>query len=185
MILVINNETKHLKVLFYLLKRHKIPYKLRNFRSIELKDTKEFDAIILTGGHWDPLESRLSREIGIIKKSGKPILGICLGFQLVCRAYYSTLKRIRKEHGIKEIRIIKKDRIFRKCPALLNVSEHHEWSVKKAGKELEVLAVSADGIEAVRHRKKQIYGVQFHPEIIKNNQGHRVVENFLKTIKQN
>lgn len=182
MILVINNETKHLKVLLSFLRRHKISYRLRNFRRVELKDIKESDAIILTGGHRDPLEVRFSEEMEIIEKSKKPTLGICLGFQLICHAYSSLIKRIRRERGIREIRIIKKDGIFRNCPEFMKVSEHHEFFVGKVGKELEILALSKNGIEAVRHKTKPIYGVQFHPEIRRNNQGYRIIENFLRMI---
>jgi anthranilate/para-aminobenzoate synthase component II len=45
-----------------------------------------------------------------------------------------------------------------------------------------VLATSKDGIEAIKHRTKPIYGVQFHPSLLSDNEGYKTLENFLKLI---
>ena len=182
MILVINNQTKHLKLLLAFIKRHKIPYKLRNFRRITLKAMKQFDAIILTGGPEAPLESKYSKGMSIIKKSKKPVFGICLGFQLICKSYSSVIKKMRRVDGIRSIKIRKRNSLFNNCPRIMKVSKHNEFFVEKVGKELEILAVSKNNIEAVKHKKKLIYGVQFHPEIKWRNDGYKCLENFLKMI---
>jgi len=185
MILVINYGTKHLKALLSFLRRHKISYKLRNFRRIELKDIKKSDALILTGGLGSPVKSKYSEGMNMVNKSKKPILGICLGFQIICNAYSSVIRKTRREDGIRRIKIKNQDNLFNNCPKIMRVSEHHEFFVEKVGKELEVLAVSKNGIEAVKHRTKPIYGVQFHPEVRKDNQGYKALENFLELIKKN
>ncbi len=197
MILIIDNHKKseraRLKKEYYpFLKKKGLSYKIKNLRSINLEDTKDFDAILLTSGSvgcsvdcdassFDINHPIFSKEINIIKKSKKPIFGICLGFQVICNVFEGKIKELpQKKKGIEKIEIRKKDDIFMNCPKSINVSERNKWVVTEVGKNLKVLATSKDGIEAVKHKTKPIYGVQFHPFITKNNQGHKSFENFLK-----
>ena len=190
MILVIDNyEKSYMGQLRSLLKKNGVRYKIKDFRKVSMRDTKDVDAIILSGGAGisnNPYFPEFSKEADLIKKFRKPILGICLGFEIICHAYESESTETKifshLERGIFRIKIRKKDDIFKGCPKIMKVFDCHRWSFIRASKKLEVLATSRDGIEAVKHRTKPIYGVQFHPEVTWNNQGYMAFENFLKMV---
>lgn len=117
-------------------------------------------------------------------KSKKPIFGICFGFELIASAFGAKLKLLRKrDKGIADIQVVKKDKIFDNIMTF-QVYESHRWVVKELSDKLQVLAVSRDGIEIVRHKSRRIYGVQFHPEMfVQQTCGQMIFNNFLKLIK--
>ncbi|GAG23693.1 unnamed protein product, partial [marine sediment metagenome] len=146
-----------------------------------LNDTEKYDAIILSGSYdFLPTEEDFSKEIKLIKEYSKPILGICFGFQLICYAYGSKLEKLyAEEKGILHIDITIPDKIFDGLNSL-KVFENHRWYIKEI-KTLIPLAKSKDGIEAIKHPEKKIYGFQFHPEsFIKKTDGKRLIRNFLE-----
>jgi GMP synthase-like glutamine amidotransferase len=196
MLLIIDNHKKNekaylLKHLPYFLRQKRVIFKIKHLRKVSLKDTKDVNGIILTGGSvgcrvgcdaatFDINHPVFQREINIIKKSKKPIFGICLGHQLICHAYGGKIKEMPVKKGwVGEIRIRKKNDIFGKYLRTTKVFHWNKWTVVSVGKDLEVLATSKDGIEAVKHKIKPIYGVQFHPIIMKG----KTLENFLKLIQ--
>ncbi|MCK4429102.1 MAG: gamma-glutamyl-gamma-aminobutyrate hydrolase family protein [Candidatus Aenigmarchaeota archaeon] len=179
-ILLINNHTKHLDELEEILK----PNKVITVPLDEIpEDYSGFDAIILSGGNRYPVkrnDEKFADEIKLIKNSSVPLLGICLGFELICYTYGEQLEKLENmEEGIKNIEILKKDKLFKGIEKL-KAFEKHKWGVKEVNN-LIPLAKSAAGMEAVKHPTKQIYGVQFHPEAISNaSNGIKVLENFLE-----
>lgn len=178
-LLVVNNHSKHIKELLQKLKG----VKAIDFENLENKNYNEYDAIILSGGSSLSVvnhEKEYSKELHLIKNCQKPILGICLGFELINFAFGEKLKMLeQKERRIVSIRLVSEDEIFESLPKEFNVYEAHRWVISK-NKKLNSLAKSKDGIEAVKHPKKQIYGIQFHPEVfIKKGHAERIFRNFL------
>lgn len=179
-LLVINNHSKHIKELLHKLKE----VKSVDFKNLEDKNyDNEYDAIILSGGSSLSVvnhEKEYSKELHLIKNCQKPILGICLGFELINFAFGEKLKMLKqKEKGIVSIRLVSEDVIFKSFPKEFNVYDAHRWIVPK-NKKLNSLAKSKDGIEAVKHPRKNIYGVQFHPEVfIKEGYAEQIFRNFL------
>jgi GMP synthase (glutamine-hydrolysing) len=186
MILIINNKSRFIRQLCSFIKQRGFAYKVISFGKVMSENAKKFDAVILSGGVGSPADANspdFSKEIKLIKKLGKPIFGICLGFEVICHAYGTRVLRMGYlEKGIIKIRIKKKGDVFKGCSREIKVFEDHQWDVKSVSRYMKILASSKDGIEAVRHKTKPIYGVQFHPEIRKNNEGHKVLENFLNLI---
>ncbi len=137
------------------------------------------DLVVLSGGHsFSVVEhpEKWKNEVDFIRSCKKPIIGICLGFELIAHAYGSTLKRMKnKEKGTIQITMgTKKFHVF----------ENHRWVVEKTGTKLRSLARSKDGIEAIRHRKKPIYGFQFHPEMfVRKTDGKRLFSQVIRTIQ--
>ena len=83
------------------------------------------------------------------------------------------------ENGILKIEKIKSDKLLTRIGSSFQAFECHRWHVKKT-KSLIPLAKSKDGIEVVKHPKKLIYGVQFHPEMsVDKTAGRKIIENFL------
>jgi GMP synthase (glutamine-hydrolysing) len=186
MILIINNKSRFIRQLCSFIKKSGSAYKVISFGKIRPDYAKNFDAVILSGGVGSPADANspdFSKEIKLIKKLDKPVFGICLGFEVICHAYGTRVLRMGYlEKGIVKTRIKKKGDVFKGCRREIKVFEDHQWDVKSVSRSMEILATSKDGIEAVRHKTKPIYGVQFHPEIRKNNQGHKALENFLNLI---
>jgi GMP synthase (glutamine-hydrolysing) len=144
------------------------------------------EALILSGGAariaWE--SPKLGSCIDYLKEFSGPILGICVGLQLMAvhcggRAGPSEVP----EYGLARIRVVEEDDLFRGLPKELSVWESHNDEVKEA-KDFEVLAVSDNcAIQAMRHVKKPFYGVQFHPEVNNTEHGEEILRNFVAVAK--
>src|SRR3989344_1042186 len=135
-----------------------------NLGSVELSN---YNLVVLSGSSGFPVqgnETKLAKELELIRLSPVPVVGICYGFELIVAAYGGTLKMLPdKENGIREEQIIDRDEVFEGVSAL-KVYEGHRWVAESVSEPLMVLARSEHGIEAVKHATRPIYGFQFHPE---------------------
>ncbi len=177
-VLIVNNHSKFLpQLLAYIPNTLVVP-----FRHLDRVSSVDYDAIILSGGSSLSVknhEKEYAQELKLIKTTKKPLLGICLGFELINAAYSEPLQRMRKkERGLLDIRISTKDSLLRSLPSPLRVYESHRWVVPKTSF-LHSLASSVDGVEIVKHPTKLLYGVQFHPEIfVKKEHIETIFRNF-------
>lgn len=183
-ILVVDNTTSYLPQLKNLLSKEN--FSVVPYSDLENTSIEEFDAIILSGGHQFSVEgnqNRFEKEISLIQNTQKPILGICFGFELISYAFGAKLELLQnKETGIINIEVIESDKIFSNIPNF-QVYESHRWVVKETPDDLIALARSKDGIEAVKHKSRPIYGVQFHPEMfVEKTCGDEIFFNFLNII---
>ncbi|MGL5829562.1 MAG: anthranilate synthase component II, partial [Angustibacter sp.] len=109
-----------------------------------------------------------------------PILGVCLGHQMLAHYRGATVAAIPPAHG--EISRIRHngDPIFANIPAEFNVVRYHSLAVTQPG-EFQIIARSAgDGhIMAIAHPVRPWIGVQFHPESICSEFGEQLLRNFL------
>jgi GMP synthase-like glutamine amidotransferase len=126
------------------------------------------DLLVLSGGHQYaviPHPAEFTRELALIRNFNGPIIGICLGFELLAFADGGELVRLEREvQGIRQVQIVGHDSVFGPQKRF-RVYEAHRWAVKST-RQLEVLATSPSGIEVVRHPSRPVYGFQFHPEQI-------------------
>lgn len=183
-ILIIDNGTSYLNRLKDLVDDRN---EVITYSEINQDNVKNFDAVVLSGGHAFPVvgnEDRLKKEIELVRNFQKPVFGICFGFELIVFAFGGELELMeKKECGILDIQVIEPDEIFSNIPSF-SVFENHRWVVREPGEELIVLAKSKDGIEAVKHKTRSIYGVQFHPEMfVDKTCGDEIFHNFLNSIK--
>ncbi len=112
-----------------------------------------------------------------------PILGVCLGHQMIGHFFGGKIKAVEPHHGKKSrIFILKKSDIFKNFPDVIEGMRYHSLAVERKNfpDKLEITAETEDGvIMALAHRKEKIFGVQFHPESIGTKLGRQIVENFL------
>lgn len=161
------------------------PDVIRNDR-ISLGEIGRYDKIILSPGPGIPSESGLLPDLLQRYADTKPILGICLGEQAIGERFGAKLLNLPKVyHGIQTpVKVIADDYIFEGLPEVIHVGRYHSWVVDTAGfpdGELEVTAVDDEGrIMALRHRRYDIRGVQFHPESILTPNGLKMLDNWLK-----
>lgn len=107
-------------------------------------------------------EEHYRTEIEFVKKCTKPLLGICLWHEIVCKAFGSTLTELpKKQEWIYTISFDKND-IF--SSKRIEVYEWHKFWVKALGKQLIWIAKSNHWYEIVHHKNKPIFWFQFHPE---------------------
>lgn len=141
-------------------------------------------AIVISPGPCTPHEAGQSLAI-VSRYSGlKPILGICLGHQVIGEVFGGEVKRARRPlHG--EASDISHDGqgVFEGLPQNFSAGRYHSLIVDLAGRDtpLAITARSEDGeIMGLRHRHHPTYGVQFHPESILTEHGYDMLRNFLK-----
>lgn len=155
----------------------------RNDR-IALEKVDEFDKIILSPGPGIPQEAGLLLPIIRRYAPSKCILGVCLGHQAIGEAFGARLENLKEVyHGVQTpVQIIADDALFAGLGNTIEVGRYHSWIVSKEGFPdcLEVTAVSNEGqIMALRHKKYNVHGIQFHPESVLTPQGKTILQNFL------
>ncbi|MCR5801577.1 MAG: aminodeoxychorismate/anthranilate synthase component II [Lachnospiraceae bacterium] len=147
------------------------------------------DCIIISPGPGRPSDAGIIIE-AVQKLGGKiPIFGVCLGHQAICEAFGATITYAKQlMHGKQSVCDIDTDTLlFKGLPKKVKVARYHSLAADPdtMPEELIVTAGTEDGeIMAVKHRDKEIYGVQFHPESIMTPEGKTMIENFIKEAKR-
>ena len=152
---------------------------------ISLEDIVKFDKIILSPGPGIPSEAGILIELIKTFASSKSILGVCLGQLAIAEAFGGTLFNLSEVfHGVSSpVEIISDDLLFKNIPYKLNVGRYHSWCVNKMNfpETLQITAQDEHGnIMALKHKKFDVRGVQFHPESILTEHGLQMIENWIK-----
>ena len=140
--------------------------------------------IVVSPGPCTPNEAGISVPL-IQRLAGRiPILGVCLGHQAIGQAFGGRIVRAQRVMHGKISPVMHAGRgVFAGLPAPFTVTRYHSLAIERAGlpEALEVTATAEDGeIMGVRHRQYAVEGVQFHPEAILTEHGHRMLRNFLE-----
>ncbi|MGC9517755.1 MAG: GMP synthase subunit A [Methanomicrobiales archaeon] len=184
-ILVVNNHGQYNHRIYRSLHYLKIPSELIS-NSLSTKHIIEKDplGIILGGG---PSLERSGNCEKYVKELDYPILGICLGHQIIAQSYGGEVKPAGIESYAKiEINIEDENDIFQGLGESMNVWASHKDEVSKLPPGFKKLASSSIcEIEAMSHESKPIYGIQFHPEVHHTENGAKIFENFYKVCKKN
>jgi len=170
-ILIINNNTKHLDHLRSALAEHDI--EVRNYHPGTDFSCNDKDLVVLSGGGGEGLEIHDEHKPGhlwyedqmrFIQSCQKPIVGICMGFEVISRAFGAKVEKLSK--GLEEFIEIKTTPAGKRvlAKAQLKQFEAHNWCVRKSPVEFDVLAESKTGIEIIKHKTRPILATQFHPE---------------------
>ncbi len=153
--------------------------------SITIEDIKNLDpaGIILSPGPKHPADSNICLDI-LKSIPDIPVLGICLGHQAVGYSCSGMINRLSAPvHGkVSNVNIIKKEKLFRNIPEKFSAMRYHSLYISENNfpEELEILAKTDDGIiMAIKHKTKEIYGVQFHPESYFTDYGKEILKNFI------
>lgn len=151
---------------------------------VSAKDLKEKNttAIILSGGPSSVFDKGAPTINQEILKLGVPSLGVCYGHQLLAHLLGGVVKVAKiREYGEENISIKKSGKIFDGLEKKQKVWFSHGTEVTKLPAGFEVLATSKQGANAAfASLSKNIFGVQFHPEVTHTVNGSKILENFLK-----
>ncbi len=158
-------------------------------RPIDPEELDRAKGVVLSGGPL-LLDRKLYLEeivldLGVLAEARVPILGICLGHQLVAETHGSGIVRcpelINREVSI---RVLREDPLFSGLPKSFTAWEAHFESIGDLPARFDHLATSDScRYEAIRHRQRPLYGVQFHPEV-SGAPGKQILKNFLSLCEQ-
>lgn len=143
-------------------------------------------ALVISPGPGTP--SRAGRCIDLIRLNDAiPLLGVCLGHQAIAEAFGArVLRGDVPVHGkVSEVRHAG-ERLFAGCPAPMHTARYHSLVVAREtlSDDLAVDAETDDGtIMAISHRRRPVYGIQFHPESYGTSGGDRLILNFLGALR--
>ena len=145
---------------------------------------RKYNKIVISPGPGNPDQS--GNCLKIVKSLYKkiPILGVCLGHQIIGQVFGSKIIQAKKlMHGKTSKIISKKLGILKNLPRSFEATRYHSLIIDKKtlSKHLEITAESKDGlVMGVQHKKYNVHGVQFHPESIKTKLGIKILKNFIK-----
>jgi GMP synthase (glutamine-hydrolysing) A subunit len=178
------------KLLDYL-KKNNIPFK--NVTSSQqmkkiLKSKEKVDGIILGGSNLKYSNKlcacSINNNIISLLEFDVPILGICFGFQTLSMAYGGNVKAMKKMETRRKPVQLKKSKLFKGLDKVERFKFMHGDFVESVPFSFKVIAKTKNGmIQAIEHREKNIFGVQFHPEI-SGRAGEKLLDNFLKLCGQ-
>ncbi|MFI2380431.1 aminodeoxychorismate/anthranilate synthase component II [Streptomyces sp. NPDC018964] len=157
---------------------------LRNDEVTTAHARDDFDGVLLSPGPGTPEEAGVCVDmVRHCADTGVPVFGVCLGMQAMQVAYGGVVGRAPEllhgktspvEHGGKGV--------FAGLPSPFTATRYHSLAAEPATvpAELEVTARTPDGmVMGLRHRELPVEGVQFHPESVLTEHGHRMLANWL------
>ncbi len=142
----------------------------------QLEQLEQFDKIILSPGPGIPSEAGLLLDVIRTYAGKKPIMGVCLGHQAIGEVFGARLENLSHVyHGVQTEITYEGRRML--------VGRYHSWVVSRENFPdcLEVTAETDDGqIMALRHKKMDVQGIQFHPESVLTPEGKELVRDWLE-----
>ena len=150
---------------------------------------ESFDVLMISPGFGTPLDSGLSLKLIETFAPKKNILGVCLGHQCIAQVFGGTIERMEKPmHAKKAQCYFLPNALLRGLKSPFEVALYHSLFVKELG-ECDMLGYAFIGDKKIpmllKHKHYNTYGVQFHPESILQQQGKKILNNFLHLKPQN
>lgn len=189
-ILVIDNyDSFTYNLVQYIERVEKTPVEVRRNDQISLEEVADFDKILISPGPGIPIEAGITLEL--IREYGptKSILGVCLGHQAIAEAYGGSITNLSTVyHGVTGLmkQVVPGDYLFDGVPLEFDAGRYHSWVVEHPSlpDELEITVENDEGyIMALRHRKHDVRGVQFHPESVLTEYGGKMILNWIENLR--
>lgn len=191
MIIVIDNKDSFTyNLIDYIKTETTQPVQVFDVDGVTIKELNglDIDAIVISPGPGKPSDYPILSEIMSEYATKVPILGVCLGFQLIYEYYGGKIIHGKKPvHGHTTPLIHNEMGIFKDLPQSFEVMRYHSLMAdsKSLPTSLRVTARNTeDIIMAVEHESLPIYGVQYHPESILSEYGHEQLRHFLTKVGQ-
>jgi anthranilate synthase/aminodeoxychorismate synthase-like glutamine amidotransferase len=141
-------------------------------------------AIVISPGPCTPNEAGVSLDVFRKLSADVPILGVCLGHQALAAAFGGKVVRAPEPvHGRTSLILHNHKGLFADLPSPFRATRYHSLIAEEQTlpTELEITARTPDGlIMGLAHRSRPCFGVQFHPESVLTEHGHRLLANFLR-----
>ncbi len=151
---------------------------------VDPAELDEYDAVLVSPGPGTP--ARAGRSMAVISRAagrGVPVLGVCLGHQAIGAVWGGVIERAPELlHGKTSLVHHDGAGVLAGLPDPFTATRYHSLTIRpdSVPAELEVTGRTDTGvIMAVRHRELPVQGVQFHPESVLTEGGHRMLANWL------
>lgn len=186
-VLVVDNHDSFVHTIVQYLRGLGADCDVRPRDRVTVGDADEFDGVLVSPGPGTPEEAGVS--VPLVRHCagrGLPLLGVCLGHQAIAVAYGAVVSRAPElMHG--RTSPVRHDGrgVFAEIPSPVTMTRYHSLAVvpRTVPDALEVTATTPDGvIMGLRHRAAPVEGVQFHPESVVSEHGHRLLGNWLARI---
>jgi para-aminobenzoate synthetase component II len=145
------------------------------------------DGVVISPGPGHPRDARLSVDLVRDLGPALPVLGVCLGHQVIGHVYGGRIGAAPElVHGKTSQVLHQGAGVLAGLPAPFAATRYHSLVVEREGlpPDLEVTGETAGGlVMALRHRHHPVEGVQFHPESILTESGHRLLGNWLTGLR--
>jgi GMP synthase (glutamine-hydrolysing) len=152
---------------------------------IERSQPADYDGIIISGSPILLTEADYAdtlKSLNFVRTCNNPVLGICFGHQAIALSYGAKVFRGPERRADEIVEVLEKDTLFEGVDNRLSLKEDHCEGITLPN-EFILLARSQNYmVEAMKHRNKAMYGVQFHPES-SGEIGKVIIHNFLKSCR--
>ncbi|HKV28568.1 MAG TPA: glutamine-hydrolyzing GMP synthase [Candidatus Acidoferrales bacterium] len=136
--------------------------------------------IVLSGGPSSVYDPDAPACDARVLQSGIPVMGICYGMQWMARTLGgNVVKAERREYGPATLDRTKDSALFRGIPDHLKVWNSHGDHVAGLPEGFETIGRTDNAVAAIEDRSRQLYGVEFHPEVLHTERGTEILRNFV------
>jgi para-aminobenzoate synthetase component 2 len=183
-ILVVDNYDSFVFNLVQYLAQLSADVDVRRNDAITIEEARTFDGILISPGPGTPQQAGVCMDIVRECSGVTPIFGVCLGHQAIAAAFGATVSRAPELlHGKTSLVHHRGEGVLAGLPDPFTATRYHSLAVDPGTvpAELEVTGTTESGvIMALRHRTLAVEGVQFHPESVLTEGGHRMLANWLE-----
>ena len=150
----------------------------------KILNDRALSGIILSGGPNSVKDKKSPKLDSKILNLRIPILGICYGLQLICREFKGKIGQSKlREYGHSIITLKKKSLLFKKVKTKNQVWMSHGDHIEKKPDGFVITSLSSENVIAsIENSDKNLYGLQFHPEVYHSLEGKKILSNFLLKI---
>ena len=139
------------------------------------------DGIILSGGPASTYDEKAPKIHKKVFDLDIPILGICYGLQLIAHNSNCQIKKSEKrEYGKAVLEVLESKNIFKNLKKESVVWMSHGDCVLECPPYYKIIGkTSNSNFAAIKHKSKEIFGIQFHPEVTHTDEGMKIIRNFI------
>ncbi|MET8863974.1 gamma-glutamyl-gamma-aminobutyrate hydrolase family protein [Nonomuraea sp. NPDC004580] len=184
-VLVVDNHDSFVHTIVQYLRELGAECDVRPRDDVCVHDADGFDGVVVSPGPGTPEAAGVS--VPLVRhaaETGRPLLGVCLGHQAIAIAFGATVTRAPELFHGRTSDISHDGRgVFERLPSPVRMTRYHSLAVlpESVPAVLDVTARTADGVVmGLRHRELPIEGIQFHPESVLSEHGHRLLGNWLQ-----
>jgi len=152
--------------------------------AISVEKAREFDGVLISPGPGTPEAAGISIDmVNFCAQEKIPLFGVCLGHQAIATAFGATVSRAPELlHGKTSVIEHNNRGVMVDIPSPITVTRYHSLAIEPATlpSEIEVTSTTDSGIVmSIQHKTLPISGVQFHPESVLTEHGHKMLGNWL------